>query len=266
MPALTKNSKSELQTVLKDRYKINKNISEELTADECRQLLSMLSQGNVSLEKILAAYADKNSALGKNNALYGRQRSNAEKKAIQLQQEYEELQKKNSQPSNLKAAVSSEHQRVVEQVGTLEEQKLQLSSKVKQLDASNNELVKVNNELRQDNRRLKDLEKEREELQKKNSQLSKLKTTVPSERQQLVKQVKTLEEQKLQLSSKVKQLDASNNELVKVNHELKKDNKRLTDLVDAIRLNLSKNVKDILRSEESEIKKVLAKIYQSLLG
>jgi regulator of replication initiation timing len=193
MPTLIKNSKSELQTILKDKYKINKNISEELTADECRQLLSMLSQGNVSLEKILAAYADKNSALGKNNALYGRQRSSAEKKAIQLQQEYKELQQNISQLGNRKTAVSSEQQRLVEQV-------------------------------------------------------------------------KTLEEQKLQLSSKIKQLDSSNNELVKVNHELKKDNKHLKNLVDSIRLKLSKDLKDILIIDNSEIKKALTKLFQSTLG
>lgn len=193
MPTLIKNSKSELQTILKDKYKINKNISEELTADECRQLLSMLSQGNVSLEKILAAYADKNSALGKNNALYGRQRSNAEKKAIQLQQKYEELQQNISQLGNRKTAVSSEQQRLVEQV-------------------------------------------------------------------------KTLEEQKLKLSSEVRQLDVRNNELAKINFELKKDNKHLKNLVDSIRLNLSKDFKDILTSDNSEIKKALAKLYKSLLG
>jgi chromosome segregation ATPase len=190
---LSDTSKNELQTMLKDKYKINKNISGDLTADECRQLVSMLSQGNIGLEKLLAAYADKNGSLSKNNAFYGRQRSSSEKKAVQLQQECEELQ----------ATIS---------------------------------------------------------------RLGDKKTTLSSEYQQLVQQIETLEGQKFQLSSKVQQLDSSNHELTKVNHELKQDNKRLKNLVDAIRLNLSKSVKGILRSDDSEIKRALAKFYKSLLG
>jgi chromosome segregation ATPase len=186
-------SKNELQTILKDEYKINKNISGELTADECQQLVSMLSQGNVGLEKILAAYADKNCNLSKNNAFHGRQRSSAEKKATQLQKECEELQITISRLGDRKIILSLEYQRLMEQIETLENQKIQLDSKVKHLDSSNNELTKVN-------------------------------------------------------------------------YELKKDNKRLKNLVDAIRLNLSKSVKGILSSDDSEIKKALAKLYKSLLG
>lgn len=186
-------SKNELQTMLKDKYKINKNISGDLTADECWQLANMLSQGNIGLEKLLASYSGKNGSLSKNNAFYGRQRSSAEKKAVQLQKECEELQITISKLGDLKIALSSEYQ-------------------------------------------------------------------------QLMEQIKTLEGQKIQLSSKVDHLDSSNHELTKVNHELKQDNKRLKNLVDAIRLNLSRSVKGILSSDDSEIKKALARFYKSLLG
>ncbi len=186
-------SKNDIQTMLKEKHNINKNISEDLTEDECRQLVSMLSQGNLGLEKLLASYAEKNGTLGKNNAFYGRQRSSAEKKAIQLQQECDELQITIAQLGDRKANLSSEHQ-------------------------------------------------------------------------ELVQQIETLEGQNFQLSAKVKNLNSSNHELTEVNHELKKDNKRLKNLVDAIRLNLSKNFKSILGSDDSEIRKALAKLYKSLLG
>jgi septal ring factor EnvC (AmiA/AmiB activator) len=193
-------SKSELQTILKNKYKINKNISGDLTEDECRQVLSILARGHIGFEKLLSTYADKNGNLSKNNAFYGRQRSVAEKKSTQLQQECDELQKTIA------------------------------------------------------------------EMEHKKSQLSDRKTILSLEHQNLEKQVRKLEAENLQFSSQISQLDSANHKLAKVNHELKQDNKRLKNLVDAIRLNLSKSIKGILGNDENEIKMALAKLYKSLLG
>jgi chromosome segregation ATPase len=197
---LVESSKKEVQTTLKDKYKINKNISECLTEEECYQILGVLSSGNSGLEKLLNTYADKNGHLSKNNAFYGRQRSAAERKAAQIQQECEELQKNIA------------------------------------------------------------------EMELKKSELGDRKTVLYLEYQQLQQQVQQLENDKLEFSSKISQLTSNNQQLTKVNHDLKQDNKRLKNLVDAIRLNLSKSVKGILRNDDSEIRKALAKLYKSLLG
>jgi chromosome segregation ATPase len=199
-PSLAESTKAAVQEVLKDKYQINKNISQNLTAEECRQLLVLLSNGNTGLEKLLTAYAGKNFDLGKNNAFYGRQRASAEKKVEELQQEYQELQNR---------------------IKAIEDKKVVLVGR-KQL-----------------------LENETSELEQ---QISKLQADNQS------------------LTTKVEKLDADKILLTKVNHELKKDNKQLKNLVDAIRLNLSRNVKGILGKEDGELRKALAKLYKSILG
>jgi DNA repair exonuclease SbcCD ATPase subunit len=199
-PSLVESTKAEVQEVLKDQYKINKNISQTLTAEECRQLLELLSNGNTGLEKLLTAYAGKNFDLGKNNAFYGRQRALAEKKAEELQQEYQELQ-----------------------------------NQIKAIEANKDVLVG----------RKQRLENETSELEQ---------------------QISELQAENQLLATRVKNLDADQIQLAKVNHELKKDNKRLKNLVDAIRLNLSRNVKGILGKEDGELRKALAKLYKSILG
>ena len=193
-------SKAELQNILKDRYRINKNISQDLTTAECRQLINILSTESQGLEKLLTAFAEKNSNLGRNNANLGRQRSIAQKRVERLQVEFQELQQ------------------TIEQI---ESNKLLLESRKCQLE---------------------------------------------QESAQLERQIESLQTQTKQLDLKVTALDANNHQLTQVNHELKQDNKRLKNLVDAIRLNLSKNIKGILGKEDGEIRKALAKMYKSIIG
>jgi regulator of replication initiation timing len=68
------------------------------------------------------------------------------------------------------------------------------------------------------------------------------------------------------LEGQVKHLSSEKKELVQANHELQKDNKRLKNIVDAIRLKFSKDVNQLLQYEDSEIRKALVKLYKSTLG
>lgn len=63
-------------------------------------------------------------------------------------------------------------------------------------------------------------------------------------------------------SLQVKTLASQNDELIKVNDQLKKDNRFLKNSVDAIRLRLAIDVKNLLKSNDSEIRRALAKWFQ----
>ncbi|MFM6004193.1 MAG: hypothetical protein ACKPB7_13115, partial [Sphaerospermopsis kisseleviana] len=60
-------SKSQVQTVLKQKYGINKNISDVLDKEECERLLTILEDEPIAV-KLIESFAEKNSSLGKNNA------------------------------------------------------------------------------------------------------------------------------------------------------------------------------------------------------
>ncbi len=79
-------------------------------------------------------------------------------------------------------------------------------------------------------------------------------------------EIETLTERSQSLEKTVTTLKSEKQELVTVNDELKKDNKRLKNLVDAIRLQFSKDVNKLLKYEDSEIRKALVKMYKSTLG
>ncbi len=68
------------------------------------------------------------------------------------------------------------------------------------------------------------------------------------------------------LEAKVKALVSKNDELIKVNDELKKDNKALKNLVDRIRLKTAIDVKNLLKYEDSEIRRALAKWFKGTQG
>jgi chromosome segregation ATPase len=213
-PSLTKSTKSALQDVLKDKHKINKDISQNLTAEECRQLVELLSNGNTGLEKLLTAYAGKTSDLRGNNISLGKLRASAENKAEKLQREYQELQNRikaiednNVVPGGRKKLLENEAKELEQQIGKLQAENQLLTTTVKKFDADKILLTEDNHELKKDNR-----------------------------------------------------------ELTEANHELKKDNKRLKNLVDAIRLHLSRDVKDMLGKKDGELRKALAKSYKSILG
>ncbi|MFM6474723.1 MAG: hypothetical protein ACKPGH_14720, partial [Dolichospermum sp.] len=84
-------SKSQVQTILKEKYGINKNISEALNKGECEKLLTILDNQPIAV-KLVESFAEKNSSLGKNNASLGSRRYQAETKLSSLQAEYLELQ------------------------------------------------------------------------------------------------------------------------------------------------------------------------------
>ena len=141
-------SKAELQNILKDRYRINKNISQDLTTAECRQLISILSTESQGLEKLLTAFAEKNSNLGRNNATLGRQRSIAQKRVERLQAEFQELQQTIERIESNKLLLESrrcqleqESAQLERQIESLQTQNKQLGIKVTSLDENNHQLT-----------------------------------------------------------------------------------------------------------------------------
>ena len=75
----------------------------------------------------------------------------------------------------------------------------------------------------------------------------------------------TVDENK-ELQNKTNFLNSKNNELAQVNEELQKDNKALKNIVDQIRLKLALDMKQLVRFEDSEIRKELIKWYTKIQG
>ena len=75
----------------------------------------------------------------------------------------------------------------------------------------------------------------------------------------------TVDENK-ELQNKTNFLDSKNNELTQANEELQKDNKALKNIVDQIRLKLALDMKQLVRFEDSEIRKELIKWYTKIQG
>jgi chromosome segregation ATPase len=192
-------SKDELQTQLKTLYGINKNVSESLSRDDCATLIETLSE-DPSVGKLIAAYADKNATLGKNNATYGRARSQAEQKLQTLQTEYDELE----------ASIAA--------------------------------------------------------LESTNQSLATRKQQLESDRQALSTEIQKITIEKQKLGTQVTRLNVLTNELTDANDQLKKDNKDLKNMIDAIRLKFTKEIKQLLSYEDSEIRKALVKLFKSTLG
>lgn len=156
-------SKDELQTVLKEKFGINKNISQPLTKDECERLLNLL-EGEPSAAKLVESYADKNSSLWRNNASYGRARSQAERKLAALQAEHSELEHLIDSIEQAKATLEIQRKRLEEEQRTLEADIQQLSSKnqflisqVQTLTTQNDELTIANTQLKKENKDLKNI-------------------------------------------------------------------------------------------------------------
>ncbi len=185
-------SKKDLQTQLQDLYKINKNISGPLTRDECEALLLLLAV-NPSVTKIVEIFADKNTSLGKNNALFGGQRWRAERQFKTLQLEFNALKDRKSSTNPLNPQLEADRQ-----VLSIEMDKIAAQNKA--------------------------------------------------------------------LDEKVKKLSALTDTLTDANEQLKKENKALKNIVDAIRLRLAKDVKQLLNYDDSEIRKALVKVFKSTLG
>jgi hypothetical protein len=83
-------SKQKLQDILKEKYGINKNISQTLNTEELERIVSILEK-EPSVIKLVEAFSEKNQNLWKNNANLGRRRSQAEKEKSQIEREKEDL-------------------------------------------------------------------------------------------------------------------------------------------------------------------------------
>jgi chromosome segregation ATPase len=127
--------------------------------------------------------------------------------------------------------------------------KTDLETKINSLALQNNELSQVN-----------------ENFKKDKIELLKVKDELGKDKNELEKIQERIEKDKIELSRVNQQLKKDKTELSKVNEELKKDNKDLKNILDAIKLRLAIDVKNLLRYEDSEIRKALIKWYKSTLG
>ncbi len=156
-------TKDELQNALKEKFSINKNISQPLSKEECERLLDLL-YNEPSATKLVSSYADKNSSLGRNNATYGRARSQAEHKFEVLQAEHLKLEKSiefieqaKTILENKKRLLEEEQKKLEAEVQGLSSKNKSLASKVQTLTTQNDELTVANTQLKKDNKDLKNI-------------------------------------------------------------------------------------------------------------
>ena len=155
--------KEELQTILKEKYGINKNISQSLAAEECEQLMITL-QREVSMVKIVQSFVEKNTNLERRNQHFGLLRINTEKKLQKLQSEYQQLKIQINSMEKSEAGLSDQTQVVTAEttalqtdVKRLSTEKQFLSNKIQTLITHNDELVEANTQLKKDNKELKNV-------------------------------------------------------------------------------------------------------------
>ncbi|NJR48280.1 MAG: hypothetical protein HC780_00740 [Leptolyngbyaceae cyanobacterium CSU_1_3] len=156
-------SKDELQNILKEKYGINKNISQLLDKAACERLIFILAS-EPSAVKLVESFAQKNSNLGHNNAYYSRMRNQADKRYVSLQSEYRELeiaiQALESSKITLedrKKQLQQESDRLNSEVQNLSSENIALASKVGTLTSKNDELIGANEQLKKDNKDLKNV-------------------------------------------------------------------------------------------------------------
>ncbi|MBE9076948.1 hypothetical protein IQ241_06500 [Romeria aff. gracilis LEGE 07310] len=128
-------SKSGLQATLKEKYGINKNITQSLSSDDCENLLNVLS-AQPSAERVIRSFIEKNIELSANNRYFGQLRSQAEKKNERLQ---------------------VENQAFKAEIDQLATENQGLGSDLQTLTAHNEELIKANDQLKKDNKELKNV-------------------------------------------------------------------------------------------------------------
>lgn len=156
-------SKNELQNALKEKFGINKNISQSLTKEECERLLELL-RWEPSAARLVESYAEKNSSLGQNNASYGRARNQAVRKFEALQVEYEQLEQSIASIETVKidlerkrATLEEEQRQLEAAVENLSTTNQALSSKVQTLMTRGEELASANAQLKRENKDLKNI-------------------------------------------------------------------------------------------------------------
>jgi chromosome segregation ATPase len=192
-------SKSDLQTILKDRYGINKNVTQALSRDECEQLLILLND-KPAARNLVAAFIQKNHELSNNNRALGKRRENATKKLEQLTREYQRLE----------ASIAKQEE--------------------------------------------------------KNETLAQRKVLLAKEEAELQQKIEELTQRNQRLESRVQTLTTHNDELVDANERLQKDNKALKNILDQIRLRLARDIDELLRYEDSELRKAMIRLLKWTLG
>jgi predicted nucleic acid-binding Zn-ribbon protein len=190
--------KAELQDILKERYGINKNISQPLSPLECQQLITLLSS-ETGVAKVVESFIDKNKELTTKN----QQLVAVEKGKVEFEQERVEVLK--------------------------------------------NELKLARMELQNRQGGINPIQD--------SSQESSIENGVPM----LTERLKILEREMTVLTS-------DNKKLVEVNDDLKKDNNEMKNIVDAIRLRFSLEVEQVLKSDNSGIRRAITQMYKSVLG
>jgi phage shock protein A len=154
-------TKDELQSKLKDKHGINKNISQALSREECENLLLLLDR-EPGAAKLIDAYARKNANLSNNNALYGRMRTQAEHKLETLQAEYQALETSIQTLEDSKLTLEAHKQQLEQEqsqlqaaVQALSAENQTLTTRVGTLSTQNEQLIDVNDALKRDNKFLK---------------------------------------------------------------------------------------------------------------
>ena len=148
--------KSELQTILKEQYGINKNISQLLATEDCEQLIAIL-KAQPSMVKLVASFVAKNTDLSQNNRHYGQLRSRAEKKLETAQAEYAQLEQQITALEAAKQTLAGRKQSLESEVEQLTAQTQTLGSQVQTLTTYNDELLEANTQLKKDNKDLKNI-------------------------------------------------------------------------------------------------------------
>lgn len=192
-------TKQELQTVLKEKHGINKNISKSLNSQECERLLDLLHTES-SAVKLIESFIQKNSELGNNNKTLGQRRSHADNKFARIQTEYRELEISIANLENSKLSLEQRKQK-------LEQESQKLDGEIKKISTANENLI-----------------------------------------------------------AKVETLTTHNDELVTANQQLKAENKDLKNIVDQIRFRLARDTEELLKYEDSEIRKALIRLFKWTIG
>jgi chromosome segregation ATPase len=156
-------SKNELQNILKEKFDINKNISQSLNKEECEELLSLLYR-EPSAVKLVNSYADKNGQLGRNNATYARAGKQAQRKLETLQVDYRQLEDSiqsieaaKVDLETRKKVLEDEQRKLEAEIQALASGNQALASKMQVLTTQNDELIEANSQLKRENKDLKNI-------------------------------------------------------------------------------------------------------------
>ena len=149
-------TKNDIQDILKNKHKINKNISKSLSVQECEEILNLL-QNKPGAIKLINSFITKNEQLSKNNRNLGRQKSQAQKKQQKLEQEIAEIEKLNKIRSDRKEQLFKEQQELDQKIIELSTHNTELLNQVQHLTNQNDELTDANKKLKKDNKDLKNI-------------------------------------------------------------------------------------------------------------